>query len=82
MKLQYFIVRTAELAHVNTKKFVKLCDNHALGSGYPRNGTSMDMSLLALVHLVMKRTIQMKARRNILLVSYAAMPRPYGSFGG
>ena len=44
------------------------------GPGYPRNGTPMGVSLLALANLVMKRTIQVKARLNIILsVSYDAM---------
>ena len=63
---------------------MKLRNKRALvweGPGYPRNGTPMGVSLLALVHLVMKRTIQVKARQNIiLLVSYDAMP-PYGGYG-
>ena len=84
MKLQYSVVRTAELAHINTKMFVKLRNKCALvreGPGYPRNGTPMGVSILALAHLVVKRTIQVKARRNIiLLVSYDAMP-PYGGCG-
>jgi len=41
----------------------------------------MGMSILALAHLVVKRTMQVKARQNIiLLVSYDAMP-PYGGYG-
>ena len=63
---------------------MKLCKKHTLvreGPGYPRNGTLMGVSLMALVHLVMKRTIQVKARQNIILsVSYDAMP-PYGGYG-
>ena len=74
----------AELAHIKTKKFVKLCNKRVLvreGPGYPRNGTPMGVSLLALAHLVMKLTIQVKARQNIILsVSYDAM-LPYGSYG-
>ena len=60
MKLQYSVVRTAELAHINTKMFVKLRNKCALvreGPGYPRNGTPMGVSILALAHLVVKRTI-------------------------
>ena len=83
-KLQYSVVRKAELAHIKIKKFVKLCNKCALvreASSYPRNGTPMGMSLLALAHLVIKLTIQVKARQNIiLLVSYDAMP-PYGGCG-
>ena len=42
--------------------------------GYPRNSTPMGVAILALAHLVMKHTIQVKARQNvILLVSYDAM---------
>ena len=74
----------AKLAHIKTKKFVKLRNKRALvreGPSYPRNGTPMGVSLLALAHLVMKRTIQVKARQNIILsVSYDAMP-PYGGYG-
>ena len=73
----------AELAHIKTKKFVKLFNKRALvreGPGYPRNGAPMGVPLLALAHLVMKRTIQVKARQNIILVSYGAMP-PYGGYG-
>jgi len=74
MKQQYSVVRMAELAHIKTKKFVKLRNKHALvreGPGYPRNDTPMGVSLLALGHLVMKRTIQVKARQNVILsVSY------------
>ena len=73
----------AKLAHIKTKKFVKLCNKRALvreGPGYPRNGTPMGVSLLTLARLVMKHTIQVKARQNILLVSYDAMP-PYGGYG-
>jgi len=40
----------------------------------------MGVSLLTLARLVMKHTIQVKARQNILLVSYDAMP-PYGGYG-
>jgi len=74
----------AELAHIKTKRFVKLRNKCALvreGPGYPRNGTLMGVSLLALAHLVLKHTIQVKARQNIILsVSYDAMP-PYGGYG-
>jgi len=84
MKLQYSVVRTAELAHIKTKKFVKLCNKCALvreGPGYPTNGIPMGVSILELAHLVVKRTIQVKARRSIiLLVSYDAIP-PYGDYG-
>ena len=63
---------------------MKLCNKCALvleGPGYPRNSTPMGVSILALAHLVVKRTIQVKARQNIiLLVSYDAMP-PYGGYG-
>ena len=65
MKQQYSIVRMAELAHIKTKKFVKLHNKRALvreGPGYPRNGIPMGVSLMALAHLVMKRTIQVKAK--------------------
>jgi len=65
------------------KKFVKLrkkCTLVRERPGYPRNGTPMGMSILALAHLVVKRTIQVKVRQNILLVSYDAMP-PYGGCG-
>ena len=71
-----------KLAHI---KIVKLRNKCALvweESGCPRNGTPMGMSLLALAHLVMKHTIQVKARQNIvLLMSYDTMP-PYGGCGG
>ena len=70
MKQQYSVVRMAELTHIKTKKFVKLCNKRALvreGPGYPRNDTSMGVSLLALAHLDMKRTIQVKVRKNIIL---------------
>jgi len=51
------------------------------GPSYPRNGTPMGVYLLTLAHLVMKCTIQVKVKRNIiLLVSYNAMP-PYGGCG-
>ena len=56
----------AELAHIKTKKFVKLRNKRALvqeGPGYPRNGTPMGVSL---AHLVMKRTLPVKARQNII----------------
>ena len=85
MKLQYSIVRMAKLTHIKTKKFLKLRNKRALvqeGPGYPRNSTSMGVSLLALAHLVMRHTIQVKTRRNIILLgSYDAMP-PYGGCGG
>jgi len=46
--------------------------------GYPRNSTPMGVAILALAHLVMKCTIQVKVRQNIiLLLSYDAIP-PYG----
>ena len=57
-KLQYFIVKTAELSHIKTKKFIKLCNKCALvreGPGYLRNDTPMGVSILALAHLVVKR---------------------------
>ena len=72
----------AELPHIKTKKFVKLRNKRALireGPGYPRNGTPMGVFILALAHLVVKRTIQVKVRQNILLASYDAMP-PYGGY--
>jgi len=63
---------------------VKLLNKYALvqeGPGYPRNGTPMGVSLLVLAHLVLKCTIQVKARQNIILsVSYDAM-LPYGGYG-
>ena len=65
MKLQYSIVRTAELTHIKTKKIVKLHNKYALvqeGPSYPRNNTPMGVSLLALAHLVMKCTIQVKGK--------------------
>jgi len=73
----------AELAHIKTKKIVKLRNKRTLvqeGPGYPRNSTPVGVSLLAPAHLVMKHTIQVKVRQNIiLLVSCDAMP-PYGGF--
>jgi len=44
---------------------------------YPRNSTPIGVAILALAHLV-KCTIQVKARQNVLLLlSYDAIP-PYG----
>ena len=63
------------------KKFVKLRNIKMCNSpGRTWNSTPMDVSFLTLVHHVVKRTIQVKARRNSLLVSYDAMP-PYGGCG-
>jgi len=63
---------------------VKLRNKRALvqeGPGYPKNGTPMGVSILALAYLVVKHTIQVKVRQNIiLLVSCDAMP-PYGGYG-
>ena len=74
----------AKLAHIKTKKFVKLLNKCALvreGPSYPRNDIPKGVSLLALAYLVMKCTIQVKARENIILsVSYDAMS-PYGRYG-
>ena len=57
---------------------MKLHNKHTLvqeGPGYPRNDTSMGVSVLALTYLVIKYTIQVKARQDITLsVSYDAMP--------
>ena len=66
------VVRTVELTHIKTKKIVKLCNKDTLaweGPSYPRNGTPMGTSLLALAHLVMKchNTGKSKAK-------YATMP--------
>ena len=47
----------AEPTHIKTKMFVKLHNKCTLvqeGPGYPRSGTPMGVSLLALAHLVMK----------------------------
>ena len=83
MKQQYYVVRMAKLVYIKTKKFVKLHIKRALvqeGPNYPRNSTPMGVFLLALAHLIMKGTIQVKVRQNILSKSYDAMP-PYGSCG-
>ena len=37
------------------------------GSGYPRNGTSMGVSISVLVHLVMKRVLQVIVRLKFIL---------------
>ena len=76
-KLQHLVARTIKLAHIKTKKVLKLCNKHAIvreGPSYPRNNTPMGMSLLALAYFVMKPTIRGKARQNIiLLLSYGVL---------
>ena len=49
---------------IKSSQIYELCSQHG---NTARNGTAMGVSLLALAHLVMKHTIQVKARQNIIL---------------
>ena len=67
-----------DLTHLyyKDKLFTRLHKKHTVvreGSGYPRNGASMGMSISVLAYLVMKYIIQFTARLNLVLrVSYDA----------